>query len=48
MCVHMLGVTRGLGDHELRAQAQHGTVLIKPFLSPQPEVSATQHSAGCY
>jgi len=33
-----IGVTRGLGDHELRAQAQHGTVLIKPFLSPQPEV----------
>ena len=33
-----IGVTRGLGDHDLRAQAQHGTVLIKPFLSPQPEV----------
>jgi len=33
-----IGVTRGLGDHDLRAQAQHGTVMIKPFLSPQPEV----------
>merc|ERR1711942_525239 len=33
-----IGVTRGFGDHDLRAQAQHGTVLIKPFLSPQPEV----------
>jgi len=33
-----IGVTRGFGDHDLRAQAQTGTVLIKPFLSPQPEV----------
>jgi len=33
-----IGVTRGFGDHSLRAQAQQGTVLIKPFLSPQPEV----------
>jgi len=33
-----IGVTRGFGDHDLRAQSQNGTVLIKPFLSPQPEV----------
>jgi serine/threonine protein phosphatase PrpC len=34
-----IGVTRGFGDHELRAQAQQGsTILIKPFLTPQPEV----------
>merc|ERR1712012_956792 len=33
-----IGVTRGFGDHDLRAQAQTGAVLIKPFLSPQPEV----------
>lgn len=33
-----IGVTRGFGDHDLRAQAQTGTVLIKPFLTPQPEV----------
>lgn len=32
-----IGVTRGFGDHDLRAQAT-GTVYIKPFLSPQPEV----------
>ena len=29
---------RGFGDHDLKAQAQTGTVLIKPFLTPQPEV----------
>lgn len=33
-----IGVTRGFGDHDLRAQTQTGTVLIKPFLSAQPEV----------
>jgi len=34
-----IGVTRGFGDHDLRAQAQSGAVvLIKPFLSSQPEV----------
>ena len=33
-----IGVTRGLGDHDLRAQAGSGTIFIKPFLSPQPEV----------
>lgn len=32
-----IGVTRGFGDHDLRAQAS-GTVYIKPFLTPQPEV----------
>ena len=31
-----IGVTRGFGDHELKAQASH--VDIKPFLTPQPEV----------
>ena len=31
-----IGVTRGFGDHELRAQ--YGSVLIKPFLTPEPEV----------
>ena len=36
-----IGVTRGFGDHDLRAQAQTGTVLIKPFLSPQPEVCSS-------
>jgi protein phosphatase 1H len=33
-----IGVTRGFGDHDLRAQSSTGTVYIKPFLSPQPEV----------
>lgn len=33
-----IGVTRGFGDHDLRAQSQNGTVMIKPFLTPQPEV----------
>lgn len=33
-----IGVTRGFGDHDLRAQSQMGTIYIKPFLSPQPEV----------
>lgn len=32
-----IGVTRGFGDHDLRAQST-GTVYIKPFLTPQPEV----------
>lgn len=31
-----IGVTRGFGDHELKAQASN--VDIKPFLTPQPEV----------
>lgn len=31
-----IGVTRGFGDHDLRALCSG--VLIKPFLSPQPEV----------
>lgn len=31
-----IGVTRGFGDHELRAQSS--SVFIKPFLSPEPEV----------
>lgn len=31
-----IGVTRGFGDHELRAI--YGSVLIKPFLTPEPEV----------
>ncbi|KAI1278713.1 Protein phosphatase 1H [Halotydeus destructor] len=31
-----IGVTRGFGDHELKAQ--NSSVDIKPFLSPQPEV----------
>ena len=33
-----IGVTRGFGDHDLRAQSQNGPIYIKPFLSPQPEV----------
>jgi len=33
-----IGVTRGFGDHDLRAQSNTGTVYIKPFLTPQPEV----------
>jgi len=33
-----IGVTRGFGDHDLRAQSATGTVYIKPFLTPQPEV----------
>lgn len=31
-----IGVTRGFGDHELRAL--YGSVHIKPFLTPEPEV----------
>jgi len=31
-----IGVTRGFGDHELRAQL--GSVPIKPFLTPEPEI----------
>ncbi|RWS07929.1 Protein phosphatase 1H-like protein [Dinothrombium tinctorium] len=31
-----IGVTRGFGDHELKAQ--NSDVYIKPFLTPQPEV----------
>jgi len=31
-----IGVTRGFGDHELKAQ--NSNVDIKPFLTPQPEV----------
>ena len=34
-----IGVTRGFGDHDLKAQSSNGqTVYIKPFLTPQPEV----------
>ena len=32
-----IGVTRGFGDHDLRAP--NSNILIKPFLSSQPEVS---------
>jgi protein phosphatase 1H len=31
-----IGVTRGFGDHDLRAP--NSSILIKPFLSSQPEV----------
>lgn len=31
-----IGVTRGFGDHELRAQSSD--VFIKPFLTPEPEI----------
>jgi serine/threonine protein phosphatase PrpC len=31
-----IGLSRGFGDHELRAQ--YGSVPIKPFLTPEPEV----------
>ncbi|KAG9509238.1 Protein phosphatase 1H [Fragariocoptes setiger] len=31
-----IGVTRGFGDHELKAQ--HSDIHIKPFLTPEPEV----------
>ncbi len=33
-----IGVTRGFGDHDLKAQSGSGTIYIKPFLTPQPEV----------
>ena len=34
-----IGVTRGFGDHDLKAQSSAAqTVYIKPFLTPQPEV----------
>ena len=34
-----IGVTRGFGDHDLKAQSNSGNpVYIKPFLTPQPEV----------
>jgi len=34
-----IGVTRGFGDHDLRAQSSTSNpVYIKPFLTPQPEV----------
>ena len=34
-----IGVTRGFGDHDLKAQSSTGNpVYIKPFLTPQPEV----------
>ena len=34
-----IGVTRGFGDHDLKAQSNGATpVYIKPFLTPQPEV----------
>ncbi|XP_013793662.2 protein phosphatase 1H-like, partial [Limulus polyphemus] len=32
-----IGVTRGFGDHDLKAQSSD--VYIKPFLTAQPEVS---------
>ncbi|CAL4067880.1 unnamed protein product, partial [Meganyctiphanes norvegica] len=32
-----IGVTRGFGDHDLKAQ--YSSLPIKPFLSPEPEVS---------
>lgn len=32
-----IGVTRGFGDHELRANSS-SEIYIKPFLSPEPEV----------
>lgn len=31
-----IGVTRGFGDHDLKAQ--YSSIPIKPFLSPEPEV----------
>ncbi|XP_023211306.1 protein phosphatase 1H-like [Centruroides sculpturatus] len=31
-----IGVTRGFGDHDLKAQ--NSNLYIKPFLSPQPEI----------
>lgn len=34
-----IGVTRGFGDHDLKAQSANSQVVfIKPFLTPQPEV----------
>ena len=34
-----IGVTRGFGDHDLKAQSNGpNPVYIKPFLTPQPEV----------
>ncbi|XP_059085259.1 protein phosphatase 1H-like [Tigriopus californicus] len=42
-----IGVTRGFGDHDLKAQSQNGSVFIKPFLTPQPEVKVldVEHEA---
>lgn len=37
-----IGVTRGFGDHELKAQAT--SLDIKPFLTPQPEVKVYELS----
>lgn len=34
-----IGVTRGFGDHDLKAQCS--SIPIKPFLTPEPEVLAT-------
>lgn len=31
-----IGVTRGFGDHEMRSQ--YGSVPIKPFLTPEPQI----------
>ena len=34
-----IGVTRGFGDHDLKAQSSNSQIVyIKPFLTPQPEV----------
>ena len=34
-----IGVTRGFGDHDLKAQSNSANpIYIKPFLTPQPEV----------
>ena len=39
-----IGVTRGFGDHDLKAQ--NTSVNIKPFLSSQPEVRLTETGTG--
>lgn len=40
-----IGVTRGLGDHDLKVY--NSNIYIKPFLSCVPEVSVTEQEKLC-
>lgn len=40
-----IGVTRGLGDHDLKVY--NSNIYIKPFLSCVPEVGGTTRAALC-
>lgn len=40
-----IGVTRGLGDHDLKVY--NSNIYIKPFLSCVPEVGGTTRTALC-